>query len=223
MDKKLKPPRVVTEMPVYRIHKSIDIDFAHHVGGHDGACINIHGHTWKFEVGLSALALSTMGFVVDFKRLKQDVLEPVHTLLDHSFALNEATLNSISSALIVVGEGLYATRGKGAFQKSVMTVKAENTVPLLGYKTHPGNLCGAYQIVVGGMKMAAFPFSPTSERLAEWLYRVAAEMVQAENTVDVNEGIWLDQHTDRLSVDYARVYETLHPVESVATYSKQRS
>ena len=49
---------------MYKIIKSIDIDFAHHIRGHQGACINIHGHTWKFEVGVQAKELNEDGFVV---------------------------------------------------------------------------------------------------------------------------------------------------------------
>ena len=66
----------------YHIRKSIDIDFSHHVRGHRGPCINVHGHTWKFEVQLMAQTLDAEGFVVDFKKLKTSVLKPCHTLLD---------------------------------------------------------------------------------------------------------------------------------------------
>ena len=62
---------------MYAIHRSIDVSFAHHVRGHSGACINIHGHTWKFEVEVAAEELDREGFVVDFGRLRSEVLEPV--------------------------------------------------------------------------------------------------------------------------------------------------
>ena len=58
---------------MYKIVKSIDIDFAHHIRGHQGACINIHGHTWKFEVGVQAAVLDEQGFVVDFSKLKKSL------------------------------------------------------------------------------------------------------------------------------------------------------
>jgi hypothetical protein len=54
----------------------------------------------------------------------------------------------------------------------------------------------------GGMKVVVFDFSPTSERLARWLYDLAAERLE----------------DGRVSVEFARIYETLHPVESVAEY-----
>ena len=46
-----------TLTPVHRIWRSVDISFAHHVHGHSGACVNIHGHTWKLEVCAEASLL----------------------------------------------------------------------------------------------------------------------------------------------------------------------
>ena len=64
-------------------------------------------------------------------------------------------------------------------------------------------LAGARNHYPGGMKVAVFPFIPTSERLAEWLWRLADSQL--------NDG--------RVAVSYGRIYETLHPVESVAEYA----
>jgi hypothetical protein len=47
-----------------------------------------------------------------------------------------------------------------------------------------------------------FPFTPTSERLAQWLHQVATETMA----------------DDRVKVRGTRVYETLHPMESFADY-----
>ena len=172
---------------MYRIFKSIDIDFSHHVHGHLGACINVHGHTWKFEVGLEAETLTEEGFVVDFKHLKLGVLKPCEALLDHALALGQATFERVEGDLERLGAELLATRPDGA------DVKPSETVHLGGARNH----------YPGGMKVAVFPFNPTSERLAQWLYEVADQAL-----------------TDgRVSVSYGRIYETLHPVESVAEYA----
>ncbi len=174
---------------VYRIHRSIDISFAHHVRGHAGACINIHGHTWKFEVGLEADSLDAEGFVVDFGLLKRRVLEPCHRLLDHSLAVGAATYADIAEALAPVGEKLIASREHvhGRPMPTEPTPMALGTAEL----QYPG-----------GMKVAVFPFAPTSERLAEWLYNLSASELA----------------DDRVRIAFARVYETLHPVESVAEF-----
>jgi 6-pyruvoyl tetrahydropterin synthase/QueD family protein len=176
---------------VYRIHRSIDISFAHHVRGHQGACINIHGHTWKFEVGLEADALDAEGFVVDFGVLKRRVLEPCHRLLDHSLAVGADTYRDVAEALTPLGERLLASR------------EAVHGAPL-PHET-PGLHLGSAELrYPGGMKVAVFPFSPTSERLAEWLFRLAERELADE----------------RVRVGFARVYETLHPVESVAEFQR---
>lgn len=173
---------------MFTIFRSVDLDFAHHVRGHAGACINVHGHTWKFEVALSAEQLDEQGFVVDFSCLQREVLAPCHALLDHSLAVGEATFAEIEAGLSIVGEGLLASR------KSPV-------------ETKPGlSLGGAHNRFPGGMKVAVFPFAPTSERLARWLYGLA-ERVLADG---------------RVAVAYSRVYETLHPVASVAEYRPPR-
>ena len=170
---------------MYRIRKSIDLDFAHHIRGHVGACINIHGHTWKFEVGLEASELSQEGFVVDFRKLQDHVLKPCDQLLDHALAMGDETWADVQEQIAPVGALLLASRG-------------END----GHKPVPFDLAGAKNHYPGGMKVAVFPFNPTSERIAEWLYQVAKNALE----------------DDRVTVLYGRVYETLHPVEAVAEY-----
>ena len=173
---------------MYRIYKSIDIDFAHHVRGHQGACINIHGHTWKFEVGLEASELDPQGFVVDFGKLKSDVLNPCHAFLDHSFAIGAATYEDLKGNLEPVGVALLSSR--------------ETPDPNHEKKCPPLQLNGAEAHYPGGMKVAVFPFSPTSERIAKWLYELAVEKLE----------------DGRVRVAFARIYETLHPVEAVAEF-----
>jgi hypothetical protein len=65
-----------------------------------------------------------------------------------------------------------------------------------------GTMAGARNHTPGGIKVCVFPFTPTSERLAEWLYQVAEERMGDE----------------RVKVIRTRVYETLHPMESFADY-----
>ncbi|MBI1945907.1 MAG: 6-carboxytetrahydropterin synthase [Deltaproteobacteria bacterium] len=175
---------------MYTIWRSVDVSFAHHVRGHRGSCINLHGHTWKLEVCAAAAALDAEGFVVDFRRLQGDVLQPAHALLDHALALGEESYGEVAGELQAMGAKLVASRAK---------VHGEGVVeperPAL-------RLAGADNRFPGGMKVAVFPFSPTSERLAEWLWRLANEKL-----------------TDaRVSVPCVRVYETLHPVQSVAEF-----
>jgi 6-pyruvoyl tetrahydropterin synthase/QueD family protein len=173
---------------VYRIRKSIDVDFAHHVRGHAGPCIHIHGHTWKLEVDLEADELDPQGFVADFSELKANVLTPCHKLLDHSLAIGEETYADVQAELERMGQRLLASRSPAA------AAQAEVPSPL--------RLNGAEARFPGGMKLAVFPFAPTSERLARWLFELA----------DTKLG------GGRVRVACGRVYETLHPVEAVAEF-----
>jgi hypothetical protein len=67
---------------------------------------------------------------------------------------------------------------------------------------HNGELNGARNEFPGGIKVTIFPFSPTSERLAEWLFRLAKDSME----------------DGRVRVLGAKIYESLHPTESIAEY-----
>lgn len=175
---------------MYRATTGIHAHFAHHVRGHAGPCISLHGHTWKLEVSMQAKTLDKEGFVIDFDLLHERVLVPVHQLLDHSLAIGETTWAETRELLSPLGEALVASR--------------RETVGSLGVPqpSLTGELGGARNEHPGGIKIAVFPFTPTSERLAEWLFRVA-------------ETAFADE---RVSVARARVYESLHPAESIGEF-----
>lgn len=177
---------------MYRITKSIDVDFAHHVRGHRGPCINIHGHTWKFEVVLESDTLDSDGFVIDFKELKGRVLKPCHDLLDHGLAIGAETFGEVQADLARVGEELVASRERVHGEPMPTEARAME-------------VAGAVAHYPGGIKVVVFPFAPTSELLAEWLWRAARDGIAPV--------------APHVQVAAARVYETLHPVEAVAEYA----
>lgn len=175
---------------MFTVTNSTFISFAHHVRGHAGPCISLHGHTWKFELTLASETLDAEGFVLDFGEVRRRVLVPAHDLLDHSLAMGEKTWERTGSDLAKVGEELVNTRME--------------TLGNLGtrQKAYEGDLNGARNAFPGGIKVTIFPFSPTSERLAQWLYELAKTTLE----------------DDRVRVVCARVTENLHPTESVAEY-----
>lgn len=173
----------------YRITRSIDISFSHHIRGHLGPCINLHGHTWKLEVTLEANELDQNGFVIDFSDLSGKLLRPCHALLDHALAVGEATYQDIESDLESMGKRLLASRELSHEMPSIPRTDAQT-------------LAGARNMFPGGMKIAIFPFNPTSERFSKWLYDAADEQLSDE----------------RVRIAEATIYETLHPVKSFATY-----
>lgn len=178
---------------VHRIFRSIDVHFGHHVRGHRGSCINIHGHTWKFEVCAAAETLDVDGFVVDFRQLSTDVLSPTYALLDHALAIGEETWAEAHAELAALGAKLTDSRE---------LVHGAGAPPLV---TDTMTLQGAQTRYPGGMKVAVFPFSPTSERLAAWLHELATAKLA----------------DTRVHIAWTRVYETLHPVMSVAEFTTQ--
>ena len=175
---------------MYTVTSGIHIHFGHHVRGHDGPCISLHGHTWKFEVSLGAEELDQQGFVIDFDVLYAKVLTPAHALLDHGLAVGVNTWEETAEQLAILGEKLVASR-----RETIGSLGEQQ--PLLD-----GELFGARNEVPGGIKVAVFPFTPTSERLAHWLFDVTTKSVGDE----------------RVQVVGAKVYETLHPTELVAEY-----
>lgn len=177
---------------MYKITTGIHIHFAHHIRGHAGPCVSIHGHTWKFEVTLLAKELDAQGFVIDFDDLYERVLTPCHRLLDHSLALGESSYVENRATLAQLGQCLVETRRETLGDLGTLQ-------PALD-----GALGGARNERPGGIKLAVFPFSPTSERLARWLFEVASALCGDE----------------RVSVAGARIFETLHPTEAVAEYGR---
>ncbi|HBQ15958.1 MAG TPA: hypothetical protein DEF51_34115 [Myxococcales bacterium] len=176
---------------MYRITKGIHAHFAHHVRGHRGACISLHGHTWKLEVTVAAETLDDESFVVDFSVMKREVLQPAHLLLDHSLAIGEATWAETKDSLATLGNILVDSR------QHTMGSRGELQPHL------QGELAGARNELPGDIKIAVFPFAPTSETLARWLYELAEERLA----------------DDRVSIVNARIYEALHPVETWAEYA----
>lgn len=65
---------------------------AHALWNYDGACKNIHGHSYRLFVCLSGIPIddpgnSKFGMVLDFKDLKEMVKGPVVDYLDHSLVV----------------------------------------------------------------------------------------------------------------------------------------
>ncbi len=95
---------------LYRIESGIFVHFSHHVRGHAGPCISLHGHTWKFVLLLGARELDREGFVLDFDTLQDRVLSPCHQLVDHALALGEQSFAENLTVLAALGKNLIGTR-----------------------------------------------------------------------------------------------------------------
>jgi len=73
----------------YTLKVVTDFAAAHALRGYRGECSQLHGHNWKVEVEVVAVALDEVGMGIDFKAIKAAAKEAL-SLLDHRH-LNEIT------------------------------------------------------------------------------------------------------------------------------------
>jgi 6-pyruvoyltetrahydropterin/6-carboxytetrahydropterin synthase len=87
-----------------RVTKQFTFDMAHALYGYDGACKNIHGHTYVLNITLRGKVLNESGhpkdgMVIDFTEFKRIVKERIVDVFDHALVLNgispHADLNEI--------------------------------------------------------------------------------------------------------------------------------
>lgn len=76
-------------MNTIRISRQFTFEAAHQLEGHDGACKNLHGHSYKLTVTLKGKPLNDIsspknGMVMDFKQMGDLVKLEVIDKLDHS-------------------------------------------------------------------------------------------------------------------------------------------
>lgn len=87
-----------------RLTKIFDFEMAHALLGYDGACRNIHGHSYLLHVTVAGVPLNKPGhpkdgMVADFKDIKKVVKEKVVQVYDHALVLNEKTPEEVVSSL----------------------------------------------------------------------------------------------------------------------------
>ena len=79
-------------MGKFRVTKEFDFEMAHALWNYDGACKNIHGHSYRLFITLAGEPSQDssdpkFGMVIDFKDLKKMVKKPVVDFLDHSLVV----------------------------------------------------------------------------------------------------------------------------------------
>ncbi len=83
-------------MKKVRITKEFDFEMAHALWNYDGACKNIHGHSYRLFVTVSGVPTEDesnpkFGMVLDFKELKAVVRSTIINKLDHSLIVYHKT------------------------------------------------------------------------------------------------------------------------------------
>ncbi|MFQ5446857.1 MAG: 6-pyruvoyl tetrahydropterin synthase family protein [Saprospiraceae bacterium] len=87
-----------------RLTKSFTFEMAHALPGYDGACKNIHGHSYRLEVTVIGTPLQEPGhpkdgMVMDFKDLKRIINDQVVNIFDHSLVLPTGMPDNLLTAL----------------------------------------------------------------------------------------------------------------------------
>jgi len=86
-------------MKVVRVIKTFTFDSAHQLPNYNGKCSNLHGHTYKLEVGVEGL-IGEDGLVVDFALLSKVVKEEIIENYDHK-NLNNYFENPTAENMVV--------------------------------------------------------------------------------------------------------------------------
>lgn len=86
-------------MSVIRLTKEFSFEAAHALDGYDGACREVHGHSYRLFVTVKGEPCADernpkLGMVMDFGQLKRIVNEQVVSPLDHAFVLRRNEANA---------------------------------------------------------------------------------------------------------------------------------
>lgn len=90
-------------MAIIRVTKEFNFEMAHALKNYDGACKNIHGHSYKMFVTVigepsTKSSDPKLGMLIDFGDLKHIVNKEIVDVFDHAFMLNKATGEEYSAA-----------------------------------------------------------------------------------------------------------------------------
>lgn len=84
------------------VTKIFNFEMAHALYGYEGSCSNIHGHSYVLNVTVKSSKgkeneCNQLGFIIDFKELKEIVNSKVIALLAHKLVLSLKYINSLKS------------------------------------------------------------------------------------------------------------------------------
>jgi 6-pyruvoyltetrahydropterin/6-carboxytetrahydropterin synthase len=83
-------------MPIIRLTKEFHFELAHALEGYDGACRNIHGHSYILFVTvignpITSVSNPKLGMIMDFGDLKGIVNSSIISRFDHALLLNQSS------------------------------------------------------------------------------------------------------------------------------------
>ncbi|MCG8410679.1 MAG: 6-carboxytetrahydropterin synthase [Bacteroidales bacterium] len=88
-------------MAKIRVTKEFNFEIAHALWNYDGACANIHGHSYRMFVTVMGEPINDEnnpknGMVIDFGDLKKIVNEQVVNPMDHAITLNKKSAEELN-------------------------------------------------------------------------------------------------------------------------------
>lgn len=93
-------------MPRVYVTKEFEFEAAHHLINYDGACANVHGHSYKLQVTASGIVdfhnheYASDCMVIDFKILKDIVNKAIISTHDHA-DLNALYDNPTAEVMVI--------------------------------------------------------------------------------------------------------------------------
>lgn len=88
------------------VTKTVRFDAAHILTNHGGLCKNLHGHTYRVDVSVSASGTKDDGMVMDFKDLKKFATSVICDRFDHAFIYNTESAGESEIAEVVARNGM---------------------------------------------------------------------------------------------------------------------
>lgn len=83
---------------MYELMIETSFSSAHQLRGYQGKCENLHGHSWRVQVSVTAERLNEIDIAVDFhdlKRITNELVAPLdHTCLNNVFPFTEKNPSS---------------------------------------------------------------------------------------------------------------------------------
>ena len=81
------------------VTKSFTFDSAHFLRHYEGACANLHGHTYRCEVTVAG-PRDSLGMIIDFKNLKSIINDTVMAKFDHKYINAEVLYNPTAENMV---------------------------------------------------------------------------------------------------------------------------
>jgi 6-pyruvoyltetrahydropterin/6-carboxytetrahydropterin synthase len=143
-------------MAKIRVTKEFDFEMAHALWNYDGACKNIHGHSYRLFVTLAGEPSSDsndpkFGMVIDFQDLKKLVKKPVVDFLDHALVVYREADGEIMDSVRTMYEKVHVMD----FQPT-----CENLVQFIVQTINP--------LLPPGIQLYSVKLFETATSFAEW-------------------------------------------------------